>query len=118
MEKYYTPEQLEQLRLRGEQIGAERIRQVEAEWSALFVEVKAAMERGDDPASAHVQGLEKRWAALVKEFSGGDAGLEKASLKVWEHERPMLEGQHGWSGSREVFEYLVKARAAAGLPPP
>jgi DNA-binding transcriptional MerR regulator len=114
MEKYYTPEQLEQLRRRGEAVGEERIRQVEAEWPGLIAEVRAAMERGDDPGGAHVQGLVRRWTALVKEFSGGDAGLEASSRKVWENEGPALERQYGMGLTPEVFAYVEKARAAAG----
>src|SRR5437868_9562296 len=43
IEKYYTPEQLEQLKKRGEAVGAERIREVEAEWPRLIAQVKAEM---------------------------------------------------------------------------
>jgi DNA-binding transcriptional MerR regulator len=113
MEKYYTPEQLEQLRRRGEAVGQERIRQVQAEWPALIAEVRAAMERGDDPAGGHVQGLMRRWTALVEEFTGGDPGIEASVRKLWQNEGPALERQHGMGLTPEVFAYVEKARAAA-----
>src|SRR5947209_2153502 len=59
--KYYTPEQLEALAQRRETVGEERIRQVETEWPELIAEVRAAMERGEDPRSGHVQTLARRW---------------------------------------------------------
>ena len=54
-EKYYTPEQLAWLQARAETVGAERIRQVEAEWPELIAQVRAEMERGTDPREERVQ---------------------------------------------------------------
>lgn len=53
-DKYFTPEQMEQLAQRSKQVGSQRIREVEAEWPALMAEVREAMARGDDPAGPHV----------------------------------------------------------------
>ena len=47
-------EQREQLRLRGEQVGEERIQQVQQEWPALIAQVRAEMEKRTDPTSPHV----------------------------------------------------------------
>ena len=51
LDKYYTPEQLERLKERGQQVGEERIRQVQEEWPKLHAEVQAEMAKGSDPAS-------------------------------------------------------------------
>src|SRR5262249_39535332 len=58
MSKYYTPEQLEELKQRADAIGPDRIRQVEQkEWPELIAEVRAEMEKGTDPSSDRVQEL-------------------------------------------------------------
>mgnify|MGYP001073096332 CR=1 FL=1 len=54
-EKYYTPEQMEAIKQRGQQLGEERIRQVEAEWPELIAQVRAAIDQGADPASPAAQ---------------------------------------------------------------
>src|SRR5262245_15813735 len=68
-EKYYTPEELEQLKQRREQVGEARIKEVEQEWPRLIAEVRAAMEKGTPATDPHVQQLAKRWMSLVNEFT-------------------------------------------------
>ena len=48
-EKYYTPEQLQQLAQRREQLGEDTITQVEQEWKDLYAEVRRHRELGTDP---------------------------------------------------------------------
>ena len=85
-EKYYTPEQLEYLRRRADEVGPERIREVEAEWPKLISEVRAEMERGTDPADPRVQALARRWMTLVAEFTGGDAGIARSVGNLYQGE--------------------------------
>jgi hypothetical protein len=40
--------------------------------------MQAAMTLGKDPASEEVQSLARRWRALVHEFTGGDAGIQRS----------------------------------------
>jgi hypothetical protein len=80
-EKHFTPDQLQEIQARGRQIGQERIREVEAEWPRLITEVRAAMESGTDPASAEVQQLAQRWMGLVREFTGGNPGIQQGSTR-------------------------------------
>ena len=49
IESYYTPEQLDDLKERGEQLGQERIQQSQEEWAELIAEVRAEMEKGHRP---------------------------------------------------------------------
>jgi hypothetical protein len=109
--KYYTPEQLEQLAQRRETVGEERIRQVEAEWPELIAEVRAAMERGDDPSSEQVQALARRWKGLIEEFTGGDAGITESLGNMWASE-PSLGEKSGID--QDMFAYI--GRAMKGLP--
>jgi len=85
-EKYYTPEQMAFLEERRNFVGEERIREVEAEWPRLMDEVRAAIERGDDPASNTAQELARRWMALVHEFTGGNEGVFQSVSKMYQNE--------------------------------
>ncbi len=107
-ESYYTPEQLETLKQRKLQVGEERIRQVEAEWPELIAQVRAAMERGDNPAGEQVQALARRWKALVEEFTGGDPGIAQNLQRMYEQE-PAAREQSG--GDPAMFAYIKEALA-------
>ncbi len=110
IEKYYTSEQLEQLKARKEHVGEERIRQVQEEWPRLQAEVRAEMDKGSDPASAPVQALARRWMALIQEFTGGDPGIEKSLRTMYQQEQTI----HGMdvAAMRPMMEFMEKAIAA------
>jgi DNA-binding transcriptional MerR regulator len=110
IEKYYTPEQLQWLEERRRTVGEERIREVEAEWPRLMAEVRAAIDRGADPASPEVQELARRWMGLVCEFSGGNPDIEKAVKSMWQQEQNI----HGMDTApvRELGEFINRALAA------
>lgn len=110
-EKYYTPEQMEQIAERGRQVGAERIREVEAEWPRLMAEVQAEMDKGTDPASAPVQALARRWKDLIHEFTGGDPGITDSLRKMYEQE-DNIAGMDV-PAMRPLMAYIEKALAAA-----
>lgn len=109
VEKYYTPEQLASLEKRREEVGEERIREVEQEWPRLIAAVRAEMEKGTDPASPEVQELMGRWQGLVSEFTGGDPGIAKAVGNVYRNE-PAVREKAGLDGS--IFEYVNRALEA------
>ncbi len=107
VEKYYTPEQLETLRQRREQIGEEHIKAVEAEWPELIAKVRAEYEKGTPPSDPKVQAMAKRWMELVNEFTGGDPGIARSVQRVWEGESTI----HGSETSpiRELMGYVGQA---------
>lgn len=84
--KYYTPEQQNYLNARAEQIGQERIQQVEAEWQDLIEQARTAMANGIDPADESVQGLARRWRSLIAEFTGGDPGIQQSLNRMYQQE--------------------------------
>jgi MerR family transcriptional regulator, thiopeptide resistance regulator len=86
IEKYYTPEQLERLESRKQELGEMRIKEVEAEWPVLIERVRAEMEAGTDPADERVQGLARRWIELVEELTGGDPDILRSLNSVWRQE--------------------------------
>jgi len=106
-EKYYTPEQLEQLKQRADALGPERIAAVQAEWPKLIAAVKAEMERGTDPGDPKVRSLAKRWDELVALFTGGDAAIA-SSLRALYRGEPAVREQNGLDPG--VMEFLKKAR--------
>jgi len=79
MEKYFTPEQMQTIERRGAELGPERIRAVEQEWPTVIAGMQTAMRLEKDPASEEVQALARRWRALVREFTGGNAGIQQSA---------------------------------------
>ncbi len=108
--KYYTPEQMEQMKQRREMLGEDHIRQAEAEWPELIAKVQAEMDRGTDPADERVQALARRWKELVEEFTGGDPGIAKSVGRMWQEETTI----HGMDtgNMRSLMGYVQKAWAA------
>jgi DNA-binding transcriptional MerR regulator len=110
LNRYYTPEQLEHLQERAREVGDERIREGEAEWAELMERVRAEMEAGTDPSDERVRALARRWMELVREFTGGDPGIERSLSNMWQQE----ENIHGIDTGevREMGEYINRALAA------
>ena len=110
-ERYYTPEQLQQLEQRRRQLGDDQIRQVEQEWAEIFATLKAEMEAGTDPADPKFRPLIERSRELLKMFTGGDPGIERSLQNLYEQEGP--EKASRGMADAAVFEYYGKVRAAA-----
>ena len=107
-EKYYTPEQLQQLEERREQLGDDAIKQVENEWKELYAQVRAHREAGTDPADAEVQKLVTRSGELIQMFTGGDPGIEASLKRMYEQEGP-ARASRGFADPADM-EYLERAR--------
>jgi DNA-binding transcriptional MerR regulator len=114
LEKYYAPEQLEELEQRRDSLGEERIRQAEAEWAELMEQVRAEMKRGTDPSNERVRLLAGRWMELVHEFTGGNPGIERSVGNMWQQEETI----HGLDTRqmRDMMEYVSKATTAVPKP--
>jgi hypothetical protein len=110
-EKYYTPEQLEALQHRREEVGEEKIRAAEAEWTDLMEQVRQEMKAGTDPSSERVQDLAKRWMELVNEFTGGNPSVERPVANMWQQEETI----YGIDTvqMREMMGYISRAMAAS-----
>ncbi len=111
IEKYYTPEQREQLERRRQEIGEARIREAQAEWPELMEKVGAEMEAGTDPADERVQELARCWMGLVREFTGGDAGIHRSLSNTWEGEESLMG--INTAHMREMMAYIARANAAS-----
>ena len=112
-EKYYTPEQLEQLKRREEAVGPERIQEVQREWSELFAQLSAAQADGADETSERVQALARKARSLVEEFTGGDAGIRDSLARMYRAEGgPQVMEHHGMDVAPGVWEYMNRAMAS------
>ncbi len=109
MEKHFTPDQMQQIRQRGEELGPERIRAVEQAWPDVIAGMKAAMQLDKDPASEEVQALAKRWCELLREFTGGDNGIQRSLNRMYREEPGHMRQQTGIDP--ELMTYARKAIA-------
>jgi DNA-binding transcriptional MerR regulator len=107
-EKYYTPEQLAELKQRGDAMGEEKMREAQDAWKQLFAEAKIEMDKGTDPKSEVVQKLRARMDALIHAFTGGNPAIE-ASLNKMHRQEPDLLSRNGFDPA--LAEYMGKARA-------
>jgi len=114
IENYYTPEQLEALKQRREELGEERINQSHTDWAELIAAVRAEKDRGTDPSDPKVVALANRWMALVNEFTGGDPGISQSLGRLWKEQGDTIVSQHGSQyDPRDLSEYIGQAQAAA-----
>lgn len=110
IEKYYTSEQQEQLKVRRETLGEERMRQAEAEWQTLIDQTRNEMAKGTDPGSKAMQIIVQQWQSLIQQFTGGDAGIEQSLQSMYQQEGPEMASQ-GMVDS-ELMEYIDRAMKA------
>lgn len=106
IDRSFTPEELEELRERGERLGREHIRAVEAEWPTLIAKVRDEMARGTEPEHERVRPLAARWRELVLEFTGGNPSIEQ-KVRANFVNKPALMKQTGLDP--EIFAYIGRA---------
>ncbi len=112
IEKYYTPEQQDQLARRRDELGEERIRKAEREWADLIDAVKTEQSAGTDPTDPRMLELARQWRGLIEQFTGGDEGLRQ-SLATMYRERGPEATSHGMFDS-ELMQYVGRALEALG----
>jgi DNA-binding transcriptional MerR regulator len=113
-EKYYTPEQLEQLEQRRNELGEDKIKAVEQEWAEIYAKLADLRSREVDPASPEAQAVGDRAGELIQMFTGGDPAIAQSLQRMYQNEDPqkLTRGM----GSPEDMEYMVAIRKAkAGI---
>ena len=111
-EKYYTPEQLEQLQKRGEQLGPAAIERAQREWADLIAEVEAEFTAGTPPTDPKLRPLVERWNKLIEAFTGGDPGIRASLQSMYDSEGP--EAASRGMVNPEVMAYMHEAMSASG----
>ena len=109
-EKYYTPEQMQQLEQRRNALGDDAIKRAEKEWAELIEAVDQERKRGTDPADERVQSLARKWQALIEQFTGGDPGIFQSLKTMYESEG--VETASRGAVSSELMEYVGRAMQA------
>ncbi len=113
-EKYYTPDQLEQLRQRGDELGEEAIEAARREWAEIFVALRAEMEAGTGPGDPRLAPYRTRSQRLRSAFTGGDPAVTDSMRRMWDREDPEKVSQG--VVDRELFDYarqVFSARTAS-----
>jgi DNA-binding transcriptional MerR regulator len=111
-ERYYTPEQLDQLAERARALGDEGMKRAQQDWAELIAEVEAERERGTDPADPRMQELAARWRGLMEQFTGGDPGIAASLERMYRSEG--VETASRGVMSPELSEYVGAAMKAGG----
>jgi len=113
VEKYFTPEQLQFIKERREQVGQEYLERMQEGWAELIALIRAEMENGTDPAAAKVQALARRWQDLLNQSTGGDPEIQQSLKRLWEEQGDNLAAQFGSKyDSRPIWGYIDRATAA------
>ena len=110
-EKYYTPEQLQQLEKRRQEFGPEAIERAQQDWADLIAEVKAEKDAGTAPTDPRLKPLVERWNGLIEAFTGGDPGIRASLQKMYETEGPEAASRN--MVDPEVMAYMGEALAAS-----
>src|SRR5262249_40439316 len=110
-ERYYTPEQLDQLEQRRQAMGEDAIQDVEREWTEIFAVLKQEMDAGTDPADPKLTPISDRARELLQMFTGGDPGIAANLKRMYETEG--AEKASRGMADPEVFEYFAKVQRAA-----
>ena len=95
MEKYFSPEQMQSITQRGDALGPQRIREVEQAWPDVIAGMRAGLDLGKDPSAPEVQALARRWRSLVREFTGGDAGIQRSLNAMFKDSPATMQAQTG-----------------------
>jgi DNA-binding transcriptional MerR regulator len=111
IERSFTPDELAEIKERGETLGAAHIKAVEAEWPTLIAQVRREMLEGTDPTSDRMRPLATRWRELVREFTGGNPQIEQ-KLRASYVQDPARMDRIGVDP--DMFAYVGKAIRALG----
>jgi DNA-binding transcriptional MerR regulator len=93
LDKYYTPEQLEQLERHRNELGDEAEQLYHREWAELIATAKEHYEKGTDPSDPQMQDVARRWRELIELFTQGDPELLTSLKTMFQEEGPERASQ-------------------------
>jgi MerR family transcriptional regulator, thiopeptide resistance regulator len=127
LEKHYTPDQLDWLARRREELGEDAIRDVEDEWPRLYAAMRVEMSAGSDPSGPRPQAIAARMRELVAMFHGANAPIKQVVADFWrrtprEEMIARLEAQGVEDAAAHIPEpeltaYVERAHEAGQAPP-
>ena len=104
-DKYFTKEQLEEIKSRGESIGDAKMKEYQESWVTLMEKVRTEKKNKSDPSSASILKLAQEWDTLVKAFTGGNPHIEVQLGSMYRNEPSMREN---FGMDPELWEYVTK----------
>ncbi len=107
LDKYYTPEQLQQLDERRRSFSEEEHQQFHRDWDDLIAAAKAEREKGTDPADPRMQQIARRWRELMDMFTGGDPAILEGLKTMYQEEGP--ERASRGAVDAELMQYVGDA---------
>ena len=87
-ERYYTPEQLEQIEERRKSFSDDEHDQFHRDWEELIAAAKAEKAKGTDPSDPRMQEIATKWRELIELFTGGDEGILGGLKTMFQEEGP------------------------------
>jgi DNA-binding transcriptional MerR regulator len=101
---YYSGEALERVEARQRETPQAVVEQGQRDWTALIADVEQAVARGVDPSSDEARALAQRWRALVLQFTGGDADIQRGLNKLWSDSTHWPgDFKRPWSDAADAF---------------
>ena len=115
IESYYTPEQMEALKRRREQLGEDAIRAAEADWAELIAQITAEMENGHRPGRPEGAGAGTALAGAGERLHRrrpGDRAVPRAGCGRSRGRTSRLSS--AWTSIRTSSNTLAGARRGTG----
>ncbi|MDQ3779571.1 MAG: MerR family transcriptional regulator [Chloroflexota bacterium] len=110
MERYYTPQQMQQFHELGEQVGQAEIKAIETAWTELMAEVRANSHL--DPASPEARALADRWDALYERtMAPYEAYPDLKAAIGTKYEEGVFAG-HDHAPQAAEFDFIERVKAA------
>lgn len=106
MEKYFTPEQLQDIQARGAALGTEKVREVEQAWGEVIPAVRAHMAKGTSADDPDLQALAVRWRELVNAFTGGNREIAANVRAMYQQEHTQINAVQANTPDPAMFAYM------------
>ncbi len=109
--KHYTEEQRQQIGEWGKNWSEEDQRAISQKWDVAIAELKRLVSTGQDPAGPEAQALVTQWKALVGGFTHGDAGIQQGLNSMYQDvgDMPAEQRPFPMPYTPEEGEFLQKA---------
>jgi DNA-binding transcriptional MerR regulator len=127
--KYFTPEQQEQMRRLSESAYSDEARerlaartpawteadqaQATAQWDAIYADTRRLAAAGADPAGAEAQDVAARHTAMISAFTGGDAEIHQGLTQWWQNYEALPAPQRPFQSPISADEQAWLDRALA-----